>query len=223
MTTYVFVHGMWGGPHDWDAVVTQLDGDRCVAIDLPSMQRADASLPDDAAWLRACTDELDDDVVLVAHSYGGMVITEAGDGPNVRHLVYVAGALPDVGETLFGIASEGADPTATGDVEVRDDGTSFVSGFGIGPNFTVYTERCRALMQARPRRPASIAAAVAPCTRTAWQTVPATYVVAARDTTFVPATQQRMATRAKQVHTLDWPHFVIYEAPEAIATIVRAV
>ena len=221
MATLVFVHGAWGCPEDWDDIIAAIgDRARCVAADLPSVQRADATLADDAAYVSELIAG-EDDVVLVAHSYGGMVITEAGNAPNVRHLVYVASVAPETEETLYGLASTDVDEDPADDLDVREDGTSRVIGWGDGEAYLVYTPKTRARMQQRPRRAASIASAISSCTTTAWRTVPSTFVVALRDTTLVPSLQRRHAERAgATVHELDWPHFVINEAPDAIAEIV---
>jgi pimeloyl-ACP methyl ester carboxylesterase len=225
MTTLVFVHGAWGCPEDWGDVIEEIGGRaHCVTADLPSVRRADATLADDAAYVRKLIAD-EQDVVLVAHSYGGMVITEVGDAPNVRHLVYVASVAPDKDETLYGLASADADPGADGNLEIRDDGTSVINDFAEGEPYLVYTADARARMGRRPRRPASIASAISPCTETAWRTVPSTFIVALRDTTLVADLQRRHAERAgaTTVHELDWPHFVINEAPLEIAEIVLGV
>src|SRR5262245_221812 len=139
MSTFVFVHGAWGSPQDWDDVIEAIgDRARCVCADLPSVRRADATLADDAAYVRELIADVDD-VVLVAHSYGGMVITEAGTAPNLRHLVYIASVAPEKDETLYALASADTDPEAGGDLEIRDDGTSFVSGFGNDGAWSEYS------------------------------------------------------------------------------------
>jgi pimeloyl-ACP methyl ester carboxylesterase len=223
MKTYVFVHGMWACPQDWDDVIAAI-GDRaqCVAVDLPSMRSGAAALADDAACIRELIAD-EDDIVLVAHSYGGMVITEAGDAPNVRHLVYIAAALPEKEQSLFDIASASADPMAAGDIEFRDDGTTVIAGFPDGDLYAGYSPAVRAGMRTRPRRPGTVAAAFAPCTATAWRSVPHTYVVAQRDTTFVAVEQRRMAAHALRTFEIDAAHFVINEAPAEVAEIVLGV
>src|SRR3974390_2057450 len=95
MTTAVLVHGAWHGGWCWDRVVPGLRarGVRAMAPDMPG-HGADAEpltdLHGDAARIREVVEDIDDDVVLVGHSYGGAVISEAGDHPAVRQMVFVA-------------------------------------------------------------------------------------------------------------------------------------
>ncbi len=95
--TVVLVHGFWGGAAHWANVIVELDrrghtGIRAVEIPL-------TSLADDATRTREMVRQVDGPVVLVGHSYGGAVISEAGNLPNVTGLVYVAAFAPDAGES----------------------------------------------------------------------------------------------------------------------------
>ncbi|MFD0920773.1 alpha/beta fold hydrolase [Saccharopolyspora rosea] len=106
--TVVLVHGSFLGPWSWSDVTEVLErfGVGSVVVDLPSgfdgVRGAAGDLHDDAASVREALDAVGGPVVLCGHSYGGAVITEAGAGPHpaVRHLVYVAGAVPDAGQSL---------------------------------------------------------------------------------------------------------------------------
>ena len=90
--TVVLVHGAWHGSWCWAPVVSRLDaaGRRSVTVDLPSVSSTAATLPDDVACVRAVLDALDGDALLVGHSYGGVVVTDAGVHPARR-----ARRLPD--------------------------------------------------------------------------------------------------------------------------------
>ena len=105
--TAVLVHGPCGTPAVWSRMIPFLDdvGVPNVAVHLPSS--LPASELDDGAYLRSVLDGLDGPTVLVGHSGGGFPITQAGDHPAVRHLVYLDGALPDVGETLADLLEPG--------------------------------------------------------------------------------------------------------------------
>ena len=94
----VLVHGFWGGAAHWAKVIVELNGrgyDSLHAVENPL-----TSLADDADRTRQMVKQVDGPVLLVGHSYGGAVITEAGDLPNVVGLVYVAAFAPDAGESL---------------------------------------------------------------------------------------------------------------------------
>ena len=112
--TVLLVHGAWHGAWAWDRVLPQLrsSGVEALAIDLPGHgddHLAFGDLHGDAAWVRRALDRLGSDVVLVGHSYGGAVITEAGDHPAVDHLVYVAAFALDAGESCASAATDSAD------------------------------------------------------------------------------------------------------------------
>ena len=101
-STVVLVHGAWHGAWCWDEVVSRLSGDglAVVAVDLPSVASG-GDLYDDARAVRAGLDDTPGDKVVVGHSYGGVVITEAAAGAEgVRHLVYLTAFMLDEGEAL---------------------------------------------------------------------------------------------------------------------------
>lgn len=93
--TIVLVHGFWGGAAHWGNVIVELHGRGFE--DLHAVENPLTSLADDAARTRQMVQQIDGPVLLVGHSYGGAVITEAGDLPNVAGLVYVAAFAPDAG------------------------------------------------------------------------------------------------------------------------------
>ena len=97
LPTIILVHGFWGGAAHWAKVIVELDrsGHKGMrAVELPL-----TSLADDAARTRQLAAQVDGPVLLVGHSYGGAVITEAGTAPNVTGLVYIAAFAPDAGES----------------------------------------------------------------------------------------------------------------------------
>ncbi|UXB29755.1 alpha/beta hydrolase [Stenotrophomonas maltophilia] len=103
--TILLVHGFWGGAAHWAKVILELHRnghDRVQAVELPL-----TSLADDAGRTRKMIRQIDGPVLLVGHSYGGAVISQAGNEPNVKGLVYIAAFAPDAGE------SPGASPSST--------------------------------------------------------------------------------------------------------------
>jgi pimeloyl-ACP methyl ester carboxylesterase len=105
--TLLLVHGAWHGSWAWELVAPGLEsaGWQVRTVDLPSTAERGGprhDLYDDAAVVRAAIQEIDRPVVVVAHSYGGAVVSEGAALPNVRHIVYVAGFQLDVGEALLG-------------------------------------------------------------------------------------------------------------------------
>src|SRR5687768_14433527 len=95
--TIVLVHGAWADGSGWEGVYRLLrkDGHAVRVVQHPTL-----SLPGDVAATRRVLDDVQEDVILVGHSYGGAVITEAGNHPRVSGLVYIAGFVPDEGESV---------------------------------------------------------------------------------------------------------------------------
>src|SRR5262249_27159317 len=99
--TIVFVHGLWADGSSWSKVINPLVDQGYKVI---SVQNPTTSLADDVTATKRAIDRADGDVVLVGHSWGGSVITEAGADPRVKALVYVAAFAPDKGETAGSLA-----------------------------------------------------------------------------------------------------------------------
>src|ERR1700679_1335713 len=118
VSTVILVHGAWANASAWAKVLPQLEtaGVTAIAAQLPL-----TTLPDDAAALRRAIALSDGPVLLVGHSYGGAVITEAGMDPKVAGLVYVAAFAPGAGESAGGLGA-GAPPTRILEVAIPDAG-----------------------------------------------------------------------------------------------------
>src|SRR5437870_13500893 len=99
--TVVLVHGAWHGAWCWEQVLTHLDnaGRRAIAVDLPSVSSATATLAGDVACVRAALDAVENDALLVGHSYGGVVVTEAGRHPAVAHIASLTAFALEPGES----------------------------------------------------------------------------------------------------------------------------
>ena len=230
-TTVVLVPGAWHGAWAWDRVTPLLTaaGVSSVAVDLPGRGPGGGRLGGLHADSAALTLELDrqDSVVLVGHSYGGAVITEAGDHPAVAHLVYVAGfpIRPD----------ESCARAAEAEVEALDlrVDTDLGSGFVPGADGTVnldpaVAQSCLyddcdeataqwALERLGPQRLASLSDSP---TRVAWRTRPSTYVVCAADRTVHPELQRVLARRCTS--TVEWPtgHSPFLSDPKRVADLL---
>ena len=115
----VLVHGFWGGAAHWSKVILELSRRGCA--DLHAVENPLTSLADDAERTRQMVRQISGSVVLVGHSYGGAVITEMGDLPNVKALVYIAAFAPDAGESPGGI-SQARPPAAFANIAPDSDG-----------------------------------------------------------------------------------------------------
>src|SRR6266850_3219295 len=196
--TVVLVHGAWHGAWCWERVVPLLDAAAVplVVVDLPSVSHDNATLHDDADYVRGALDSVDGDVVLLGHSYGGAVITAAGVHPNVAHLVYLCAFALDIGESA-------QENTLTGGDGPSDLGAALEIGEGV---LTVDPERAVAAFyhDCTPEiaaaaierlRPQSLAALGGKVDAAAWHDKPATYVVCSEDHALPVALQRSNAAR----------------------------
>ena len=189
-----------------------------VAIDLPSVASG-GDLYDDARAVRAVLDDTPGDKVVVGHSYGGVVITEAAAGADgVRHLVYLTAFMLDEGESLADIA--GRTPPAW-QVPAPDGKTMTVSS----PREVFYNTCAPQVAEAAAARlrPHTVASFVEPVRSVAWRDVPSTYVVCDRDNAIPVPAQEAMSARAGTTHHLESDHSPFLTDPDAVARLIRAV
>jgi pimeloyl-ACP methyl ester carboxylesterase len=221
--TVVLVHGAWAGTSSWSGEVARLQEKgyptRAVANPL-------RGLSGDAAVVSAYLKTVHGPVVLVGHSYGGAVVTNAAAGnAGVRALVYVDAAAPAVGETTGQLSGAGsaldADPATLfdkvgGDLYLKR--TPFVQSFG--PDLAP----ADAGVLWASQRPAAGAAFTTPSAHAAWQDIPSWYVIGGSDKIITPASQQRMAQRAKsQVRTVPGgSHLTLISHPDAVTDQILA-
>jgi pimeloyl-ACP methyl ester carboxylesterase len=215
--TVVLVHGAWGSPEMWDFVMDELPPETEIAVaDLPTNNRAGTTLLDDAAHVRELVG--DRPAILVGHSYGGAVITEAAAAIPAQHLLYLAACMPDVGETMLEWVMKRPFPDPT-PMEVFDDGTSVLS---LDPENLPYDELTSARLRDVRLRRFALAGVTTPVGAAAWSTTPSTYVVTAQDTMIHPETQREMARRAAAVMEIDADHQVILSHPEYVAAVITS-
>ncbi len=226
--TLLLVHGAWHGAWCWERVGAELAdrGVEHVAVDLPGHgDRTDrpGALDGDVAVVSAALDGLDAGVTLVGHSYGGAVISEAGDHPAVERLVYVAAFVPDIGESVNALAAQGPRSRLDATVlEPRDDGTVTVRPEAVGPVF--YGDCDPEVVAAASARlvPEQLAKMGTPLRAAAWRERPSTYVLCRRDQAVAAGLQERMARRCDRVVTLDTSHSPFYSAPGALADAITS-
>ncbi|WP_172832586.1 alpha/beta fold hydrolase [Mycobacterium asiaticum] len=219
--TLLLVHGAWMHSWVWDGVTPILaqDGWQVRLVDLPTTASQGAGnfgLYDDAALVSDCIAAIDTSVVVVGHSYGGAVVSEAAaDHANVAHLVYVCAFQLDAGESL--LAAAGGTPLPWW---VIDGNQMTVSEpMRLFFNDIAVDDAERASMRLQPF---SYPAVTQPLTRAAWRTVPSTYVICERDTAFGQG-QDVFAARASEVRRLPSGHSPFLSVPTELAhTIAEA-
>jgi pimeloyl-ACP methyl ester carboxylesterase len=219
----VLVHGAWCAGWIWSDVAELLRGQgrRVHVIDqLPSGGGEPVplgDLTDDAAYLRRVLDDLGTEVMLVGHSYGGMVITELADHPGVRHSVYLTAFWPRKGQTLLDIRSEhtvewlvaGADGT----LRLTDDET--VARQVLAADLDV--ERFADLHRRRTAQSITSFTTASSAPRRPHST---TYVICARDESIFVAEQEKMAAQADRVLRLDAPHLAPLSRSREVAAVL---
>jgi pimeloyl-ACP methyl ester carboxylesterase len=223
--TVVLVHGAFADASGWNEVTEQLQAQRYTVLAVANPLRG---VDSDTAYLRRILDTIEGPVVLVGHSYGGFVATNAAEGdPDVRALVYVAAFAPATGETveqLTGLnpGSGLADP-ANLVVRPHPAGTDgYIAPGAFRQIFAADLPRDEAAVLAASQRPADLETLRQPSGEPAWDDVPSWYVVASRDHTIPPATQRFMAERAgSSTVELRASHVAMMSQPRAVARVIE--
>jgi pimeloyl-ACP methyl ester carboxylesterase len=222
--TIVLAHGAFGDASSWRNVFAQLDGDEFTVLAAAMPLRGVAS---DSAYLRAVTDQLDGPVVLVGHSYSGSVITVAGASDKVAGLVYVAGFVPDEGESITDL--QGRFPSLTmgnflqprplpdGSVEVSVDPD------GFHQIFCADVPDADAAFMAHAQRPLLATAFEEPAAAAAWRVKPSWGVFGTGDRPISPDLHRFSYDRAGSTVTeVDGAsHFVMLSKPDVVAAVIR--
>jgi pimeloyl-ACP methyl ester carboxylesterase len=222
--TIVLVHGAFGDASSWRSVYDLLDGDEYTVIAPANPLRGLAS---DASYLEGLIEQLDGPVVLVGHSYGGPVITVAGNSDKVAGLVYVAGVVPDEGESVSDLQDR-FPPLAMGTVlqpRPLPDGGAELS---VDPQrfhevFTADLPDGDAAFMAHAQRPVSPTAFEEPATAAAWRAKPSWAVFGTGDLPVGPALHRFPYDRAgsKVTEVEGASHFLMLSKPEVAARVIR--
>ncbi|WP_435736931.1 alpha/beta hydrolase [Cellulosimicrobium sp. PMB13] len=224
--TVVLVHGAFADSTSWNGVVERLR-----AAGLPAVANANLlrSLSGDAAYLRDVLTGIDGPVVVVAHSYGGMVATQGASGaPNVVGLVYVGAFAPDTGESAFELSARFPGSTL-GDAVVptplADGGAELTIRQDLfHQQFVADVDEATAALMAVAQRPVTVAALNEPlASEPAWRTVPSWFVHGAEDRNIPAEVLRFVAERAGSRGTTEVPgasHALAVSQPDAVAQVV---
>lgn len=219
----VLVHGAWADGSSWSKVIPILAerGFNVVAVQNPL-----TSLQDDVAATNQAIERLETvtpgPVLLVGHSYGGTIITQAGDNPNVTGLVYIAAFAPEEGQTSLDLYS-GYPPTPIISQLVEDEyGFLTVSRQGVFEDFARDLSVQEKENVFATQGPTSKAAALsAPVTTAAWRVKPCWFVVAANDRVIPPQLEEAEAKQLNAVTiTVPTSHVAMIAAPKAVADFI---
>ncbi|ANH36763.1 Alpha/beta hydrolase family protein [Nocardioides dokdonensis FR1436] len=225
MSTVLLVHGAFCRGWVWEDTVTALRkaGHRAHTLDLPSSGAAAEGLGDlqaDADAVRQALAGIDDDVVLVAHSGGGMVLTELADHPRVSRSVYVAALWPQKGQSVGDLLG-GELP---GWIAMREDGAVQVAGDPdvVRDALCLDVDQDRFLTDLYPRYVlTSLSSIGAPSTAPS-PSHPSSYVICEQDHAVPPEAQEAMAGAADHVHRLPSSHSPMLSMPQRLAEAIAA-
>jgi len=216
----VLVHGAFVDASGWQAVYDLLtkDGFEVLVVQNPTI-----SLEGDVAATERAIAKAKHPVILVGHSYGGMVITEAGNHLNVRSLVYLGAYAPDAGESVETLAAQ---PTPPGEAKAPllppQDGYLIVDPSKFPTAFAADVAPTTTHFMAAAQVPWGLQAVQTKITKAAWRTKPAHYMVTAKDAMIPPTAQRTMAKRtgAKTVEIAS-SHAVMLSHPREVAAFIK--
>jgi pimeloyl-ACP methyl ester carboxylesterase len=214
----VLVHGAWADGSSWSKVIPllQAKGLKVVAVQNPL-----TSIADDVAATNRMVNAQDGPVLLVGHSYGGAIITEAGNNPKVVGLVYVAAFAPDEGETLGGLAKNYPPAPVFAEAYPIEDGFLLLTAKGIMEDFAqdLSLEEKKTMIATQGATQGAILST--PITKAAWHTKPSWFVIASNDRSISPE-QEISTAKRMNAKTLTVPssHVAMLAQPEKVADFI---
>jgi pimeloyl-ACP methyl ester carboxylesterase len=214
----VLVHGAWADGSGWDGVHNILTEK---GFNVTIVPNPNTSLADDVRITKAVLSLQDGPTVLVGHSYGGAIISEAGVHPNVKALVYVAAFVPDAGESLFKMQKD-APPDPNSPILPPADGLIWLDRAKFHANFCADVPAAKAKFMADSQVPVGLSAFDTELTVAAWKTKKSWYVVATEDKMIPPDAERGMAKRANALVTeIKASHAVYISHAGEVANVIQ--
>jgi pimeloyl-ACP methyl ester carboxylesterase len=217
--TVVLVHGGFVDGAGWEEVYGILRKD---GYDVSIVQNPTMSLAGDVAVTRQVIAQANGPVVLVGHSYGGVVITEAGNDPKVSKLVYIAAFAPDKGESVASLIKNPAPGAPVPPILPPQDGFLFLDKAKFAASFAADVEPGKAAFMADSQVPWGVAALEGAVSEPAWKTKPSWYLVATDDRMIPPPAQRFMSKRAgAKVVESAGSHAIYVSRPDEVASLIK--
>ncbi|MEV0283654.1 alpha/beta hydrolase [Kribbella sp. NPDC050820] len=214
----VLVHGGFVDGSGWQGVYDQLtqDGYRVAVVQNPTI-----SLAGDVAATEAVLDELEEPAILVGHSYGGVVVTEAGNHPNVAAVVYIAAFAPDKGESVNTLIADPPPGAPVPPILPPKNGFLFLDREQFAASFAGDLPPQQAAFMADSQTPWGVDALGGTVSEPAWRVKPSWYLVATDDRMIPPPAQRAMSERAGSTVTeVAGSHSVYVSQPAAVAAVI---
>jgi len=215
----VLVHGGFVDGSGWAGVYRALkkDGYTVAVVQNPTI-----SLAEDVRVTKRAIAKQNGPVILVGHSYGGVVITESGNDPNVAGLVYIAAFAPDKGESVSTLIASPPPGAPVPPILPPQDGFLFLDRAKFAASFAADVNPDEAAFMADSQVPWGMEALAGTITEPAWRTKPSWYLVASDDRMIPPDAQRAMAKRAgAQVSEVRASHSLYVSQPQSVASVIE--
>lgn len=214
----VLVHGGFVDGSGWEDVYRILKKD---GYPVSIVQNPTTSLADDVAATKRVIAEQQRPVILVGHSYGGVVITEAGNDPGVAGLVYIAAFAPDRGESVASLIKDPPPGAPVPPILPPQEGFLMLDKARFAASFAADVAPEKAEFMANSQVPWGVAALEGAVTKPAWESKPSWYLVATEDRMIPPPAQREMAERAGATTTeVPGSHAIYVSQPAAVASLI---
>jgi pimeloyl-ACP methyl ester carboxylesterase len=215
----VLVHGGFVDGAGWEGVYQILKKD---GYNVSVVQNPTISLQDDVRVTKQVLDTQDGPAILVGHSYGGAVITEAGTHPNVAALVYITAFAPDKGESVGTLIKDPPPGAPVPPIMPPQDGFLSLDNQKFAASFAADVDPDKAAFMADSQVPWGLEALNGAITEPAWRTKPSWYLVVTEDKMIPPDAQRAMSKRAgSQVVEVKGSHAIYVSRPEPVAALIE--
>lgn len=218
--TVILVHGAFADGSSWNKVIPILltQGFKVVAVQNPS-----TSLADDAATVKRAIDNQSGSIVLVGHSWGGAVITEAGNSPKVKSLVYVAAFAPGDGQSVFDISKDCPITPGLANLLTDEQGFATLPPETVAQDFAQDLPLSETQVMAVTQKPIAMQCFTDKVSVAAWKSKSNWFVVAEHDRMIQPALQKQLAERIN-ASTVILPagHVPMLSMPEEVASVINS-
>ncbi len=219
MKNVVLVHGGFVDGAGWEGVymILKKNGYYVSIVQNPTI-----SLEDDVAVTKRALAAQDGESILVGHSYGGAVITEAGNDPKVARLVYITAFAPDKGESVATLIQDPPPGAPVPPILPPQDGYLFLDRTKFAASFAADVDAEKAAFMADSQVPWGVGALSGTISEAAWRVKPSWYLVATEDKMIPPAAQRAMSKRAgSRVVEVKGSHAIYVSRPAAVAALIE--